>query len=67
MAKSRARKIREQRVRQGKLNPSATRGTHAGLYERKTKTKQETLVHQFHKYKRDLRQNEYEGPFYMVS
>jgi hypothetical protein len=55
MAKSRSRKRREKWIRAGKLDPATLRGTHNGLYERRTKTKHEREIQMMNKYKRDLR------------
>lgn len=66
MAKSKAKKSREHLVRAGKVDPLLSRGTHEGLYVRKTKTKTEKLTHHFQKYKKDLRRHENEGPFYLL-
>lgn len=45
MAKSRARKIREKRMREGKRNPANNRGAYvfADMQTRKTKTKNEIM------------------------
>lgn len=45
MAKSRAKKIRDKRMREGKMNPIRSRGTYAlaDLRTRQTKTKQEIM------------------------
>lgn len=64
LGKSKAQKIREKRIREGKLDPLQSRGTHFGLYERKTKTKKEKFHQQFHKHKKDLRRWENEDLFY---
>lgn len=66
MAKSKARKMREKRIKEGRLDPVLMRGTHAGLYERKTKTKQEKWVHDLQKHKKNLRDYEHED-FFIVT
>jgi len=45
MAKSRARKIREKRMREGMMNPARNRGSYAltDMRTRKTKTKHEVI------------------------
>lgn len=63
MAKSKSRKMREKRIRAGNLDPALLRGTHNGLYERRTKTKHEKVMQMMNKYKRDLRSQHSEDLF----
>ncbi len=51
MSKSKAKKHREKRVREGKRNPALNRGVYAmaDLATRKTKTKQESIQRQKHR------------------
>ncbi|TCP24531.1 hypothetical protein EV207_12430 [Scopulibacillus darangshiensis] len=67
MTKSRARKIREKRIQEGRRNPSADRGIYAlaDLRTRKTKTKMEKLYQ--HKHKGRLSNHEDNWPIHLFN
>ncbi|GGA37236.1 hypothetical protein [Paenibacillus physcomitrellae] len=68
MSKSAAKKFREKRIREGKLNPVTGRSpfTSADLRTRMTKTKQEMLQQGSRKHKNRLLESSREDSFFML-
>ncbi|ANS73528.1 hypothetical protein AWM70_02150 [Paenibacillus yonginensis] len=66
MSKSAAKKYRDKRIREGKLNPGTGRSPFAAadLRSRMTKTKQEMLQHSSRKHKNQLLEGSREDSFF---
>ncbi|WLD93913.1 hypothetical protein MOJ78_03055 [Alkalihalobacillus sp. AL-G] len=67
MAKSRAQRIRQKKVQEGKLNPESGRGTYAfaDMRTRTTKTKKDKLYQRKHKGRLSNHSNDHDNGLYL--